>query len=114
MKYFKKSVLVILGLLITIAFVYAEGDVERGKKLFNDPAFAGSTNDRSCNICHKNGKGLENAGNKKYTSFMRFKVKTLEDVVNLCIEKPLKGKPLDKDSQDMKDIVAYIKSLGEK
>jgi cytochrome c len=57
---------------------------------------------------------MEKAGNKEFTVFMDSKVNSLEDVINICIEQPLAGKALSKDSQDMKDIVAYIKSLGAK
>jgi len=102
MRYVKLTVLIILGLLITFAFGYTGSNVERGKKLFNDPTLGGSENEISCNTCHPDGKGLEKVG------------ENLEDVINLCIERPLKGKPLDRDSQDMRDIVTYIKSLGEK
>lgn len=72
--------------------------MERGKILFNDPALGGSKNDKSCNSCHPNGKGLE-------------KGEITADSVNLCIERPLAGKSLDVDSQEMKDILTYIRSL---
>lgn len=58
----------------------------------------GSTNDKSCNSCHPDGKGLEN-------------VKDVESMTQKCIEKALAGKPLAADSQELKDLVAYIKSL---
>jgi cytochrome c peroxidase len=89
--------------LIDIGYIHAaqtqEGDVEHGKMLFNDPMLSGSTNEKSCNSCHPDGKGLENAqGN-------------IAGTVNKCIKGALAGEPLDVDSQDMKDIVAYIRSL---
>jgi cytochrome c len=77
----------------------AIGDVARGKQLFTDPTLGGSTNDKSCNTCHPDGKGLEKA------------VANLETTIQACIQKALKGKPLAKDSQEMKDLVAYITSL---
>jgi len=67
--------------------------------LFNDPALGGSTNDKSCGSCHPDGKGLEKASGN------------IAEAVNRCIKNPLAGKGLDMDSQEMKDIVAYIKSL---
>jgi cytochrome c len=76
-----------------------DGDIEKGKQLFKDPALGGSTNDKSCNTCHPDGKGLENAG------------ANLEGAIQACIEKALEGKPPAADSQEMKDLVAYIKSL---
>ena len=74
------------------------GDAQKGKQLFADPKLGGSTNDKSCNSCHPDGKGLENA-------------KDVESMTQKCIEKALEGKPLAADSQELKDLVAYIKSL---
>jgi hypothetical protein len=59
----------------------------------------GRKNDKSCNTCHPDGKGLEKAGANP------------EKMVQACIEKALEGKPLAADSQELKDIVAYMKSL---
>jgi len=70
-------------------------------QLFKDPALGGSTNDKSCNTCHPDGKGLENAG------------ANIETTIQACIQKALGGKPLAADSQQMKDLVAYIASLKE-
>jgi cytochrome c peroxidase len=75
------------------------GDVARGKKLFADPKLGGGKSGKSCNTCHPDGKGLEKAG------------ANIEGMVQKCIEKALEGKPLAADSQELKDIVAYIKSL---
>ncbi len=114
MRYVTMMTLIILGLFLSSCINSGKGDVERGKSLFNDPALSGSTNEDSCNTCHSNGSGMEKAGSKEFTVFMDSKVNSLEDVINICIEQPLEGKTLSKDSQDMKDIVAYIKSLGAK
>ena len=78
---------------------YGLVDVEQGKMLFNDPSLGGSMNDKSCSSCHPGGKGLENlSGN-------------IADTVNHCIKNALAGGGLDMDSQDMKNITAYIKSF---
>jgi len=77
------------------------GDVERGKMLFNDPTLGGSANDKSCGSCHPGGKGLENASGD------------IAGTVNRCITNALAGEGLDMDSQEMKDIIAYIKSIKE-
>ena len=95
----------------TIAF--AAGSVENGKKLYNDPTLGGSTNPKSCNTCHPGGKGIEHSGTKEYSSLMGLVATSLEDVVNICIERPLGGKALAHDSQQMQDIVAYIRSLAK-
>jgi cytochrome c peroxidase len=75
--------------------------VELGKKLFNDPTLGGSTNDKSCNSCHADGKGLEKAGDNK----------KLVKVINQCITGPLKGKKIDGRTADMRSLKLYIKSL---
>lgn len=114
MRYLNVITMGIAVVLISFSLAFASGDIERGKKLFNDPALGGSTNSSSCNSCHSNGSGLEKAGTKTYSSFMGLKAQTLEDIVNICIEKPLKGKALAADSPEMQDLVAYIRSLGGK
>jgi cytochrome c len=100
------------GLLVTSAF--AGGDIEKGKALFNDTTFAGATSGNSCNTCHPNGSGLENAGDKKEFNIMGKKQNSLEEAVNVCIVMAIKGKAIDTMSNQMKDIVAYIKSLKGK
>jgi cytochrome c len=113
MKFFKIAMLtmVALGLLFSGAFAMKHLPEERGKALFNDTKFGGGTAGKSCNSCHPNGKGLENAADKKEFNIMGKKQKSLEEAVNFCIEMALKGKAIDPKSDQMKDIVAYIKSL---
>lgn len=73
-----------------------------GRTLFSDPALG--TSGRTCNNCHPGGKGLEKAGVRK----------DLARMVNTCIAGPLKGKSLSDDSVEMRSIILYIKSLGDK
>lgn len=106
--------MIALGLLFSGAFAAKHLPEERGKALFNDPKFAGGTAGKSCNSCHPGGKGLEKAADKKEFMIMGKTVKSLEEAVNLCIEMANKGKAIDVKSQEMADIVAYIKSLAKK
>lgn len=100
--------LAVLGLIFSVAFAVA--DVDRGKKLFNDQtAFGGKM---ACNDCHPDGRGIKGAGAKKRFGIMGETQNSLEEAVNTCIVNANKGKAIPIDSQDMKDIVAYIKSLG--
>ena len=101
---------VALGLIFTFAF--AAGEAEKGKALFNDAKFAGGV--KSCNSCHPNGKGLEKAADKKEFKIMGQTQKGLEDAVNFCIVNASKGKAIDVKSAQMKEMVAYIKSLKAK
>jgi len=74
--------------------------IEFGKQLFNDSAFANSANKRSCNSCHPEGKGIEEMDNGDYT-----------EMINRCIVGALKGKALEKDSEEMQAMQAYLQSL---
>jgi cytochrome c len=102
--------LVVLGLVFTFAF--AAGEAEKGKALFNDAKFAGGV--KSCNSCHPNGKGLEKSADKKEFNIMGGKQKSLEEAVNTCIVNANKGKAIDVKSAQMKELVAYIKTLKAK
>ena len=108
-----RTVMILSIIVLSVGLAFAGGSVEDGKRLFNDQTLGGSTNAKSCNTCHPGGKGLERAGTKKYTSLMGISATSLEDIVNICIARPLGGKKLAHDSQEMKDIVSYIKSLGK-
>lgn len=116
MKILKITLLsmIIMGLLFSATFAVKHQPEERGKTLFNDPKFAGATSGKSCNSCHPDGKGVENAGAKKEFTIMGKKQNSIEEAVNFCIENAIKGKAIDPKSEQMKDMVAYIKSLGKK
>ena len=101
-------------LIFSVSFATKHLLEERGKALFNDVKFAGGTAGKSCNSCHPAGKGLEKAGEKKEFNVMGKTQKSLEEAVNICIEMANKGKAIDPKSEQMKDIVAYIKSLAKK
>jgi cytochrome c len=111
MKVFKIALLSVIALGLVFSFAFAAGDVEKGKALFNDPKFAGGTAGKSCNSCHPDGKGLEKSAEKKEFNIMGKKQIGLEEAVNFCIVNANKGKAIDPKSEQMKDIVAYIKSL---
>jgi len=91
-----------IGLIFS--FASAAGDMAKGKALFNDTKLGGGTSGMSCNSCHPDGKGLEKASDKK----------DLQGFVNSCIQNALKGKAIEPASEEMADLVAYIKSLKGK
>jgi len=104
--------LISLGLIFSAAFAAKHDLAEKGKALFDDPkAFGGST---SCSSCHPDGKGLENAAGKTSWMTPAGPAKTLEEAINLCVVNANKGKALDVKSAEMKEVVAYLKSLGKK
>ena len=87
------------------------GDVERGKKLFSDPKLGGGTTGKSCTSCHKDGKGLVKVTEKKEFKAMGKTYKSLDEVINYFVETALHGKALDPDSDEMRDLIAYLRSL---
>ena len=107
-KIFALSVLCI-ALVFSFAFAAKQTPEERGKALFNDPKFAGGQ--KSCNECHKDGKGLESAADKKEFKIMGKTQKSIEEAVNFCIVEANKGKAIKANSKEMKEMAAYIKSL---
>jgi cytochrome c len=109
MKIFKIALLSFLTVSLVFSFAFAAGNVEKGKALFNDPKFAGGT--KACNECHLGGKGLEKSGMKKEFNIGGDKQMGIEEAANYCIVHANKGKAIDPKSQEMKGIVAYIKSL---
>jgi len=111
MNILKTALLSVIAIGLIFSFAFAAGNVEKGKALFNDPKFAGGTAGKSCSSCHPDGKGLEKAAEKKEFGIMGKKQMSLEEAVNFCIMNANKGKAIDPKSEQMKDIVAYIKSL---
>jgi cytochrome c len=103
--------LILSGVMLALMFSSAAAqDVEKGKALFNTQGFAGGK--KACSACHPGGKGLEQAGAKGSFGIMGGRQGSLEEAVNFCIVNASKGKAIPEDSQEMKDIVAYIRALG--
>ncbi len=104
MKILKIVLLSIMATGLLFSFAFAAGDVAKGKILFNDTKLGGNTSGKSCSSCHLDGKGLEKAADRK----------DLEAFVNSCIENAVKGKAIDPKSQEMANLVTYLKSLKKK
>lgn len=111
-----KAVLVFLAVLAAMALPAAYGATdkpqERGRALFTDPHFAGGK--RACDSCHPGGRGLSQAAAKSEFHIMGGTQHSLEEAVNACIVGANRGKAIDVSSQEMKDLVSYIKSLAAK
>lgn len=88
-----------------------EADVKNGRALFQDETLGGSSNSKSCRSCHKRESELVGTADKSYDSLFGFITRDVEDVINLCIVLPLKGKPYAKNSQEMADLIAYLRSI---
>jgi len=112
MKLFRIALMSVIAFGLIFSFAFAAGEAEKGKALFNDAKFAGGV--KACSSCHPNGKGLEKSGDKKEFNIMGQTQKSLEEAINACIVNASKGKAIDVKSSQMKEMVAYIKSLKAK
>ncbi|MBI5102961.1 MAG: hypothetical protein HZB33_14180 [Nitrospirae bacterium] len=111
MRAARRGIYTFLAVFFVISLADAAGNVERGKALFNDPKLSGSKTGFSCGYCHRNGRGLEEAIDKKEWKLMGKKYYKIEDAINIFIEKAMHGRPLAPNSQEMLDLIAYISSL---
>jgi thiosulfate dehydrogenase len=78
-----------------------------GSRIFHDADLLGSTNGVSCDMCHPH------AANTHPETYPKFQVQLgrvahLRDMINWCIEQPLRGKPLGADDTKMRALEAYI------
>jgi thiosulfate dehydrogenase len=81
--------------------------VDEGNAIFHDAKKLGGTIAVSCDMCHPN------AANTHPETYPKFQVQLgrvalLRDMINWCIENPVKGKPLADDDRRMRALEAYI------
>lgn len=86
-----------------------------------DPKMRFAGNNLSCKNCHLNNGTKENSGGfvgviYRYPQFRSRlnRMSTIEDRVDDCMERSLNGKPLDKNSKEMKAIISYMTWLSSK
>lgn len=103
---------VVTGLALPMAFAAKHLPEERGKRLFEDAAAFGGS--KSCSECHPGGKGLTQAGSKARFTIGGQTQNSLEEAINFCIVNASMGKAIPVNSDRMKEMVAYFKSLGAK
>ncbi|XXF78796.1 cytochrome C [Myxococcaceae bacterium GXIMD 01537] len=81
--------------------------VDEGKRVFHDADALGSTVAVSCDMCHPDAANTHPETYPKYqVQFGRAAL--LRDMINWCIENPVRGKPLADDDPRMKAMEAYI------
>ncbi|MFZ3326913.1 MAG: hypothetical protein WA231_13920 [Methylocella sp.] len=81
--------------------------VAEGKRIFHDDKALGGTNAISCDMCHPD------ASNTHPETYPKFQVQLgrvalLRDMINWCIENPVRGKPFADDDPRLKALEAYI------
>ncbi|WP_375770667.1 cytochrome C [Archangium gephyra] len=81
--------------------------VEEGNRVFHDADALGSKVAVSCDMCHPDAANTHPETYPKYqVQFGR--VALLRDMINWCIENPVRGKPLADDDPKMRAMEAYI------
>lgn len=104
--------LILAALMMTVATVAQAADgpsLERGKELFESTKLGFDNNKvgptgKSCASCHPGGRKLEWAAT--------YDDAKLVGIINTCVSKALKGKPLDPAGNDMQSLVIYIKTFA--
>ena len=81
--------------------------VAEGKRIFHSADLLGGTIGVSCDMCHPD------AANTHPETYPKFQVQfgrvaLLRDMINWCIENPVRGKPLHDDDDRLKALEAYI------
>jgi len=81
--------------------------VAQGDRIFHSADLLGGTISVSCDMCHPN------AANTHPETYPKFQVQfgrvaLLRDMINWCIENPVRGKPLPDDDFKLRALEAYI------
>jgi thiosulfate dehydrogenase len=83
--------------------------VEEGYKAYHNAKALGGTIGISCDMCHPDGSNTHPETYPKFQMQTK-KVALLRDMINWCIENPLKGKPLPENDPTLRAVEAYILS----
>jgi thiosulfate dehydrogenase len=81
--------------------------VVEGKRIFHDAKALGGTNAISCDMCHPDASNTHPETYPKYQVQLG-RVALLRDMINWCIENPVRGKPFPDDDPRLKALEAYI------
>ncbi len=81
--------------------------IAEGKRIFHDAKALGGTNSISCDMCHPDGSNTHPETYPKYQVQLG-RVALLRDMINWCIENPVRGKPFPDDDPRLKALEAYI------
>ena len=81
--------------------------VEEGNRVFHDAGALGGTIAVSCDMCHPDAANTHPETYPKYQVQLG-RVALLRDMINWCIQNPVRGKPLADDDPKMKALEAFI------
>lgn len=83
--------------------------VAEGSRIFHDADALGSTVAVSCDMCHPHASNTHPETYPKYQTQLG-RVALLRDMINWCVENPVRGEKLEADSPTMRALEAYIQS----
>jgi hypothetical protein len=83
--------------------------IDEGYKAYHNAQALGGTIGISCDMCHPDGSNTHPETYPKFQMQTK-KVALLRDMINWCIENPLKGKPLPENDERLRAVEAYILS----
>ncbi len=81
--------------------------VEYGKRVFHSDKLLGSTIGVSCDMCHPDAANTHPETYPKYQVQLQ-RVALLRDMIEWCIENPVKGKTMDPNDPRLRALEAYI------
>ncbi|MGO9057958.1 MAG: c-type cytochrome [Candidatus Binataceae bacterium] len=81
--------------------------VEYGKQIFHSDKLLGGTIGVSCDMCHPDASNTHPETYPKYQVQLQ-RVALLRDMINWCIENPVKGKTMDPNDERLRALEAYI------
>jgi cytochrome c len=81
--------------------------VVEGSRIFHSADLLGGTVGVSCDMCHPDAANTHPETYPKFQAQMG-RVALLRDMINWCIENPVRGTRLDADSPQMRALEAYI------
>ena len=81
--------------------------VVEGSRIFHSAQLLGGTVGVSCDMCHPHAANTHPETNPKFQSQLG-RVVLLRDMINWCIEHPVRGKRLGPDDPRMRALEAYI------
>lgn len=85
----------------------AEKFVAEGSRIFHSADELGSSVAVSCDMCHPHASNTHPETYPKFQTQLG-RVALLRDMINWCIENPVRGEPLEPDGPTMRALEAYI------
>jgi cytochrome c len=83
--------------------------VAEGSRIFHDAGELGSTVAVSCDMCHPHAANTHPETYPKFQTQLG-RVALLRDMIEWCVENPVRGEHLDPDGPTMRALEAYIQS----